>query len=326
MSKHFLFLIFTFFTLSITYAKEVVFTHKNNHLSGHYLKPTNGNSPKAVLIFVHGDGAMPYDAKGYYDFIWEPLRERGYAIFSWDKPNVNNSTGNWLNQSMQDRQALVLSAIKFIKSRYHFSTKNIGLIGFSQAGWVVPALLGKNSKVGFGIGIGFAKNWIEQSMYHTKNRHKLAKSSKNQVDLAVKSYLKEIEFFKDNPLYSKYVKFAGKKAMSKQRYNFVLKNYLLDATKDYHNIHKPALFLWGGKDLNVDASYELKWWEKHPNKFVTTRLISNASHEMLKADIFSKQNIGLTQWLKLMWLGQDAFAVDFLPTIINWLDKQNINP
>ena len=128
-------LVFLFFILfSYSYAEKVTFKDGETTLSGHYLEPTNGKKAKAVLLFVHGDGDMTYDAEGYYPFIWNELRKNGYAVFSWDKANVGDSTGNGLNQSMIDRQREVVAGIDFVQKKYNFNTKNTALFGFSQAG------------------------------------------------------------------------------------------------------------------------------------------------------------------------------------------------
>ncbi len=64
---------------------------------------------------------------------------------------------------MQQRQQEVQSAINFLQSSYGYSGEQIGLLGFSQAGWVVPALANDNSSIGFITGDGFAIDWSEQS-------------------------------------------------------------------------------------------------------------------------------------------------------------------
>lgn len=324
MSRFFIFLLGVFLFQPFSYAEEVTFQHGQHSLSGYYLEVTNGKPAKAILLFVHGDGAMSYDAEGYYSIIWKALRQNGYAIFSWDKPNVGDSSGNWLEQSMVARQSEVLAAIDLVQKKYHFTPKNTGLFGFSQAGWVLPALANKTSKVGFIIGVGFATNWVEQGRYSTKIRHQIAGSNKNEITSALDAYTKEILFFQGSPSYSKYLTFSGEYALEKDRYEFVLNNFKADASDDYSNIKVPSLFLWGEKDLNVNAKEEFKWWQTQTNEFVTTKLIDNASHAMLNADSFNSQNFGFRQWIKLMWLEQDAFAADYLPTVLTWLEQRNI--
>ncbi|AWX99864.1 hypothetical protein A8139_07545 [Marinomonas primoryensis] len=320
--KIFIFLL-SFFIISASYAEEVFFKYRMHNLSGHYLDSTDGSAAKAILIFVHGDGPMNYDAEGYYRIIWEPLRKKGYAIFSWNKPGIAGSGGNWLNQTMGDRQAEVLAAIDFVQSQYGFSRQKIGLVGFSQAGWVLPALAGKQSKVGFMIGIGFAKNWVEQGAYHTKVRLKLEGKNQNEINLALDLNSKEIAFFTKNPSYLEYKNYIGKDPMTKERYEFVLKNFTADASSDYKNINVPSLFIWGEQDKNVNAIQEFSNLKLNNNDLITTKLIENASHGMLDSYLFDGQNLGFIQWVRLMWLKKDAFSPDFIPTIAVWLEERN---
>ncbi|WP_047044430.1 alpha/beta hydrolase family protein [Vibrio mexicanus] len=326
MNRFIAVVLFTLSSLSYSYSAEVMFAHNNANLSGHYLENTNDKPTKAVLIFVHGDGAMSYDADGYYNLIWEPLRANGYAIFSWDKPGVGNSTGNWLNQTMTERQSEVLAAVEFVQQQYHFTDSNTGLMGFSQAGWVLPALSKQNAKVGFVIGVGFATNWIEQGEYYTAVNRQLEGGNSQQIQQALTQYKKEITFLKQSPSYAEYSNFAGEEAMDQDRFEFVLNNFKSDAKQDYLSVRVPSLYLWGEKDLNVDAKKEFEYWQNNENHFVTPMLIANASHAMLKADKFDHQSFGALQWLKLMWLEQEAFAESFLPTILTWLDELKLEP
>ncbi len=225
---------------------------------------------------------------------------------------------------MQDRQSEVLAAIDVIQHTYHFTAKNTGLMGFSQAGWVLPALANKTSKVGFVIGVGFATNWVDQGRYATKVRHQLAGSHEAKANSAVAAYNKEVQYFHEAPSYSAYSKSAGKYAMGKERYQFVLANFKVDARFDYSNIKVPTLLLWGKDDLNVEAKKEFKWWQAKTNTLVETKLIDGAGHALLNSSSFDSQNIGFRQWVKLMWLGREAFSPDFFPILLAWLEQRNL--
>ena len=84
-------------TMSFPKAETVVFHNAEDSLSGRYLQPDTGKT-KAVIVFVHGDGPLDYEAHGYYPLIWKRLLKQGFAIFSWDKPGIGSSTGNGLTQ------------------------------------------------------------------------------------------------------------------------------------------------------------------------------------------------------------------------------------
>jgi alpha-beta hydrolase superfamily lysophospholipase len=110
-------------------------------LSGYYHTPDSEENVNGVILFVHGDGEMHYDAFGYYEPVWKHILDSGYAIFSWDKPGVGNSSGDWLSQSMLDRQNEVRAAVSFLKNRYYFEEGEVGLMGFSQADGLCRPLL-----------------------------------------------------------------------------------------------------------------------------------------------------------------------------------------
>jgi alpha/beta superfamily hydrolase len=223
-------------------AEYVTFQHDKNQLSAYYLTPDDKVKVKGVILFVHGDGAMPFDAHGYYEHIWDHILDSGYAIFSWDKPGVGKSTGNWLSQSMQDRQDEVRAAISFIKDHYDYEAGQIGLMGFSQAGWIVPAVARNNKDVGFIIGIGFAMNWMDQYWYMTETRMRHDGASKQLLEKAFNVYLEDFAFFKSNPGYKAYTKRHAddEDLMFKERFGFVKKNFLSDATEDYKGIFHPG--------------------------------------------------------------------------------------
>ena len=312
------------FFCACSVATSVTFEHGDHQLSGHYLDATGNLPTKGVLIFVHGDGAMTYDAEGYYSIFWEPLRKRGFAVFSWDKAGVGDSGGNWLLQSMEDRQDEVKAAIEFVQSKYGFRSENTGLVGFSQAGWVVPALANKQMKVGFSVGIGYARNWLEQGRYLTETRLKMEGKSAQEIAKALADNEDGVAFLRKNRPYEDYLQTAGADPMTEQRYQFVLRNFEADASTDYGNIAVPTLLLWGEDDLNVDARSEYNWWQSQSNPWVKTGIVKGASHGMLDSDTFDTQLMSVSQWLKLMWREEDAFAQDFFPQLITWLEGRLI--
>ncbi len=307
-------------TLTMSYAEKLGFSFDGDQLNGRYLKPKKNADAKGVLLFVHGDGAITYDAHGYYEILWNVLRKNGYAIFSWDKPGVGKSQGNWLNQSMEDRQREVLSAIDFIQQKYGFTPENTGLIGFSQAGWVVPAVASNPEKIGFAIGIGFATNWIDQGEYFSIRKSALSGESEAQTQVAVEEYHKGIKFLDGSPTYDEYLEYEVNEPMGLDRFGFVMRNYRGDSTEDYSKLQVPVLLLWGSDDQNVDAQHEYKQRTSHSNPQITAEIIPNASHALLDSKHFKGQQFGTGNWVKLMWKGKNAFAEGSIDTILDWLE------
>jgi alpha-beta hydrolase superfamily lysophospholipase len=307
------------------YAEKVEFHDKGNALSAHYISPNKGAPPKGVIVFVHGDGALPYNAHSYYEPIWANILEADYAVLSWDKPGIGGSTGNWLSQSMEDRQSEVRAAISFLKKHYGYKQGQIGLLGFSQAGWVVPAVAKNNQDVGFLIGIGFAINWMDQGWYMEKTRMQQENRTKPEIQAAYQEHIKELTFLKTNPSYAEYQEEhqGDPTLMSKNRFNFVKKNFLADAIDDYQGIKQPLLILLGEQDLNVDIEDTQKTLESifTKQRNATIAVIPNATHGLLKHPKFSEQNPGLGFLLRLMWDGKNAHADGAFQTLDNWLKQ-----
>ena len=312
--------------INMAEAKRVTFQNAENTISGHYLLPNNGK-PKAIILFVHGDGPLKYDAHGYYPLIWRRLLEQGFAIFSWDKPGLGKSTGDWLTQSMQQRQQEVQSAINFLQTSYGYSGAQIGLLGFSQAGWVVPAIANNNPNIGFVIGIGFAINWLEQSWYLTRLRLLNQEANSSEIDAAHALHIEEIKFLDQMPSYDLYLKKYGHKddVMTEARYQFILKNFRVDATEDYIGLKQPMLLLLGDKDLNVNVwnTKSVVDQSMDNQQSIQVSIIKNATHGMLDAKYFNEQTPGLSFLLKLMWKEEKAFSPEFYSVLDEWLRLQN---
>lgn len=75
-------------------------------------------SVKPVAIhLVHGDGPQDRWSEGGYIPLVKFLVSQGIAVFSWDKPGVGNSTGNWLAQTMSDRAEEAVLALKKLREQ-----------------------------------------------------------------------------------------------------------------------------------------------------------------------------------------------------------------
>lgn len=308
------------------YAMQITpenFVHAEQLLAGYLVSGKKKTPVHKVVIMVHGDGAMPYDAHGYYQPIWNRLIRSGYTVFSWDKPGVGKSEGQWLQQSMQDRQAEVQSAIDHVKKRFTLEEYQIGLVGFSQAGWVVPAIAQQNSDVCFVLGVGFALNWMQQSWYLTQTRMQQQGHSHERLDAAYQRHLAERAFFDSEPDYSRYkaqYRHTGS-LMSEARFHFVRLNYQADASHDYRGILAPFLLLFGEHDRNVDVQHthqELQPLIDESSTFQVHK-VANATHSLLKHPRFNTQNPGFWFWLRFSMNPERAFADGVLDKIEEWV-------
>ncbi|HAS47355.1 MAG TPA: alpha/beta hydrolase [Microscillaceae bacterium] len=292
-----------------------------------------------LLIFVHGDGALPANAHGYYEPIWRHLAESGIATLSWDKKGVGSSQGNWLSQNMEDRAQEVRDAIAYARNLKKWRFSKIGVIGFSQGGWVLP-LIGHHSKVqapDFMMIASGAINWMEQSDYLTTQRLKNEGKAGAELTEGLAQNKADHRFLLQNKPYEAYVTYEHQKTvksgtkprlMTRQRYYFVQKNMQADARAGLQRVKCPIFALFGAKDLNVDAEKSATTYRaifrKHRPKKYKVHTYANATHSLLKVRYFQTANPGTAFMWKFWFFGKNAFVPSVLDDIRDFSLYQKI--
>lgn len=131
--------------------ENVTFSSAGITLAGNLLTPKN---PVAAVVLVHGSG----QEKRLLEFAAQ-LASRGLAVLTYDKRGVGESGGvyagpevgtNNVDAANLDLLAADASAATNALSA-HLPARQvpIGLLGFSQAGWVIPLAAIKNPAVSF---------------------------------------------------------------------------------------------------------------------------------------------------------------------------------
>ena len=120
-------------------------------LAGSILIPKH---PTAAVVIIHGSDPV----KRELDFA-KLLAKKGIAVLTYDKRGVGQSGGVYVGPSVGtnniDPKNLDLLAddgsvaIDTLKSLVKDKNIPIGLLGFSQAGWIIPIAAEQNSKVSF---------------------------------------------------------------------------------------------------------------------------------------------------------------------------------
>lgn len=132
-------------------SKEVSFKSEGITLSGTVYLP---GKPHACIVLVHGSG-KELRMDGMASF----LAENGIAVITYDKRGVGKSEGIYRgpevgtnNIDSSNLTALALDAnAAGSELKSHLRQKNLplGLLGFSQAGWIIPIAASKNKQVNF---------------------------------------------------------------------------------------------------------------------------------------------------------------------------------
>ncbi|MCG7547482.1 alpha/beta hydrolase [Pseudoalteromonas sp. Of7M-16] len=302
------------------------FDSLNHHLVGRLYKPKHHTASDPIVIFVHGDGAMDSTAKSFYIPIIESLAAKNIATFSWDKPGIGKSQGNWLSQSMKDRATEVRDAIQYLRVA-GYQQNQIGLLGFSQASWVF-ANLHSESQINFMVLVGGAANWLSQSQYSMWIR--LVDEGKISVDDAAAleriNLLSAAEYQLIKAGYDHYLSAAlhqdpymPEPIKDEARFNFVRKNIDADVFEGFSKLNFPMLAIYGDSDVHVDIEHSQVEFahafasSTQPYASLEQVTIHNATHGLMKPDLPLDA---------LFSIKKEHFSPSAINTIVDWIDLQ----
>lgn len=131
--------------------QDVKFESQGITLAGSIVEP---KKPVAAVVIVHGSDPV----KRELEFA-KRLAKEGIAVFTYDKRGVGESGGVYVGPSVgtnnidpanltllaQDANAAVQTFQTYLKDK----KTPIGLVGFSQAGWIIPIAASKNPQIEF---------------------------------------------------------------------------------------------------------------------------------------------------------------------------------
>jgi len=308
---------------------------------GHVLQGTlydaNNNGPIALL--VHGDGAQDRTSDSGYLPLINTLTDAGISVFSWDKPGVGASTGDWLDQGMQDRAVETVAALGALRTLPGAEGRALGLIGFSQAGWVLPRVPGLTEDASFLVLIGAAVSWQEQGAYYATRRLQAEGQSAATIsEVLQEQQARSLINFASTASHADYLEIerqagtAEAALMSEARFGFVKRSLAEDVRGLLPGLALPVLVLSGADDLNVDGQqtvsvYNAALADANPhNRFV---LVQGATHSLFVASHYNYQlpeQWPLLAQARFLLSGRDAYAPQVLTSLTDWIKTVSAHP
>jgi len=293
---------------------DLTFDFRGVTVSGKLVLPAvEHNEPLDCMVFVHGDGAMPYDGYGYFAPYFSQFARQEMCSFSWNKPGVDGAPGNWHDYSMSDRAALVEAAIAALRANSIQSIGRVGLIGFSQAGWVLPKVEPVQHDIAFYIFVSPAINWVRQSEYMTDLRQgvEAVDAAASAANLAVD------ELLMTGMPYEAFRELAEREPtidtemFSASRWSFVVKNMHADLTADLKALDQvPVLLFTGARDGQVDAIDTATVFAEVLGESLESRQFATAGHSMTEVERrYPMQGMdGIWLLANVVLQGSDAFV------------------
>jgi len=306
--------------------EDVAFSNGRIRLAGTLISSTTPGKRPAIIL-VHGSGA---EDREYMLPFARFLIRHGVAVLGYDKRGVGRSTGDWNTASFDDLAGDVVAAFEYLKARNDIEPSQIGLLGVSQAGWVMPLAAIRAKDIAFlisvsGAGVSPAETTIDEA-----EREMAASGLRPEGIQRIVGLMKlEYEFARTGRGWDEYAAaraqviarfgsapstFPG--APNDPYWEFIRRLYFYDPGPTLRQLQTPVLALFGELDDNILAEKNKNSWDAAlkagKNRDYTLRIIPKADHLQLEAKVGSNAEMASLQ----------RFASAYFNTIQDWLAKR----
>lgn len=302
-------------------AFAVAFNSGDMRLAGDVVRPAV-EQPCPGVVFVHGSGPASRDSSNHFVIMREHLVAHGFAVLAYDKPGVGGSSGDWRQQSFADRAREVVAGVRFLQAFPGVDGRRVGLLGGSQAGWVMPLAAHLAPDLAFVISVsGAAVTPHEQETYRIERQMRVDGFGEDQVRDARSVVERRLAMIRQG------LPIARIFAMQAEAREEPWYPYLGDETPEdvaffaaicdfdpvplLEQVRCPFLGIWGELDTNVPVEQSL---------MLTRAALTKANAAPFQLKVFPRANHGL----RLAQTGSPheeatTFAPGYLETVMSWL-------
>jgi uncharacterized protein len=202
-------------------------------------------------------------------------------VLGYDKRGVGESTGDWNTASFEDLAGDAVAAVEYLKTRRDIDAAQIGSLGVSQAGWIMPLAAVRTKDVAFlisisGAGVPGAATTIDQAQ-----NEMTASGMPSQVVEQIVGLMKlQNQFARtgqgwDESAATRERLVARAKAAGVQwpppdlfpgtpdhpYWQFIRRLYFYDPASTLRQLHVPTLAIWGELANNIVADKNKLAWD-----------------------------------------------------------------
>jgi dienelactone hydrolase len=225
----------------------------------------SGSGPHPAIVLVHGSGSTP--TRTTFIPFSNFLTARGFATIGYDKRGTGESEGIFIEAQISIRADDVNAAVQFLKQRPDIDPEKIGLLGWSQAGWVIPLAASQSQDVKFIVPIVGPTVTIGQENFYSQLTGEQQFNRNGTVNGFTVAQLTE--------MVRNYSGFQG-----------------FDPVPAIQSLNIPGLWLYGEYDESIPTALSLEILEKiiaDHNKDFEIKVYEHANHGLV--DIVTGQQI-----------------------------------
>jgi uncharacterized protein len=306
--------------------EDVRFSSGDVRLAGTFIGPS-GEAKHPAIVLVHGSGA---ENREYVLPFARFLVRHGVAVLAYDKRGVGQSTGDWNTTSYAELAGDVAAAFDYLKTRQDVDPGHIGLLGVSQAGWIMQMAAARIPDLGFLISIsGAGVSPAETTLDQTENEL-TATGMKPPMVSAIVGLLKlQYEFARTGQGWEEYA--AARQKLAAQMgpppesfpgtpdhpyWQTIKRSYFYDPGPIIRQLRLPVLAIFGELDNNIVAEKNKSAWEAGlkagGNRDYTLVILPKANHLQFEATAGSNAEMPSLK----------RIVPAYFSTVQNWLAKR----
>jgi len=285
--------------MEIESREEVRFPSGKLQLAGTLTAPATGGKHPAIIL-VHGSGPETRDhILPFARF----LVRRGMAVLGYDKRGVGASMGDWKTASFSELADDVVAAFDYLTTRGDIDRTQIGLLGLSQAGWIMPLAAVRGKDIAFLISVSGAGVPAEETTIDHAQREMTASGMKpDAVDAIIALMKLQYDFARTGKGWERYA--AARHQLASRmgaapdtfpgtpdhpQFQIIRQSYLYDPAPTLRQLRTPVLALFGALDNNILPEKNRDAWDSAlrsgGHRDYTLRILGSANHEMFEAKV-----------------------------------------
>lgn len=262
--------------------REVTVTNDDVTLAGTIWLPDA--NPQGGVVMHPGSGASDRHNGGYFTPIRSALVEGGYAVASFDKRGVGESSGHWQDAPIETQARDMLAGAARLTEQPEMSELPVGLFGHGQGGWVAIEAAAREQSTPFVIlNSGAAVSPAEQERYAARVKLETSEAEPEEIEKSLARYDLVVRLARAITPYEEVEAREAELAphLPKDHSTWHLWISILDYAprSALSRAHAPFLALWGEVDrvVPVEDSIEVLQSVVPPNR-LTTHVFPGADH------------------------------------------------
>ncbi|HSR67351.1 MAG TPA: prolyl oligopeptidase family serine peptidase [Acidobacteriota bacterium] len=149
---------------------DITFESGDAVLAGDLILP-EGSGPFPAVVAVHGSGRS---TRRVMRRVAEALVPRGFAVLIYDKRGVGRSSGLYSGVGPANSEHMLgllaqdaLAGVRLLASHPRIDRARIGLVGVSQAGWIIPKAASQSPLVAFAVIVSGPTVTVGEEIYYS---------------------------------------------------------------------------------------------------------------------------------------------------------------